>query len=90
MVKGTSRRVIIIKSPDPRIFDEAIFLVKEDAGRRGVTGDEIIREAQAAADRYIAEHRSQRKTPRLTVTRPTLIVGGAALIAIALALLLIF
>ena len=31
MVKGVSRRVIVVKSPDPRLFEEAIFIVKKDA-----------------------------------------------------------
>ena len=31
MVKGISRRVIVVKSPDPRLFEEAIFIVKKDA-----------------------------------------------------------
>ncbi len=53
MVKGIARRVVVIKSPDPRIFDEAIFIVKDDAGKRGVTTDEILREAQDAAMNYV-------------------------------------
>ena len=35
MVKGISRRVIVVKSPDPRLFEEAIFIVKEEAFQRG-------------------------------------------------------
>ena len=31
MVKGISRRVIVVRSPDPRFFEQAIFLMKEDA-----------------------------------------------------------
>ena len=30
VVKGTARRVIVVRSPDPNVFEEAIFLVKED------------------------------------------------------------
>ena len=53
MVKGTSRRVIVIKSPDPHIFDEAIFIVKEDIFHRGITNEDILKEAQLTADKYI-------------------------------------
>ncbi|MBQ3404215.1 MAG: hypothetical protein IJG63_02205 [Oscillospiraceae bacterium] len=53
MVKGVSKRVIVIKSPDPKIFDEAIFIVKETVGESGVTQKEILRQAQQAADSYI-------------------------------------
>ena len=31
MVKGITRQVIFVKSPDPRLFEEAIFIVKEEA-----------------------------------------------------------
>ena len=54
MVKGTSRHVIVVKSPDPRFFDEAIFIVKEDLSpcRKGGTSD-ILKEARRVADEYI-------------------------------------
>ena len=28
MVKGISRRVIVVDSPDPRVFDQAIFILR--------------------------------------------------------------
>ena len=31
MVKGITRQVILVKSPDPKLFEEAIFIVKEEA-----------------------------------------------------------
>ena len=36
MVKGIARRVVVVKSPDPKVFDEAIFLVRE--GYKGRVG----------------------------------------------------
>ena len=30
VVKGTSKRIVVVKSPDPKVFEEAIFIVKED------------------------------------------------------------
>ena len=52
MVKGITRQVILVKSPDPRLFEEAIFIVKEEAlAREGVTADRVLREARQAADR---------------------------------------
>ena len=39
MVKGITRQVILVKSPDPRLFEEAIFIVKEEAlAREGKLG----------------------------------------------------
>ena len=49
MVKGVSRQVIVVKEPDPRFFEQAIFILKEDAFGRGVTADEVVREARRVA-----------------------------------------
>ena len=56
MVKGISKRVIVIKSPDKHIFDEAIFIVKEDAASHGITKDDILKEAQSVAKNYLKTH----------------------------------
>ena len=53
MVKGITRRVVLVKSPDPHVFEEAIFIVREDAQKSGVTPAELIREAQDVASDYI-------------------------------------
>ena len=58
MVKGTTKRVIVVKSPDPRIFEQAIFIVREDyAGQGGAS--EILRQAQKVADDYIRSASAQ-------------------------------
>ena len=62
MVKGITRRVVVIKSPDPRVFDEAIFIVKEDATKNtGVTTQEILRQAQSAAESYVRSSKEKRR-----------------------------
>ena len=54
VVKGTSKRVVVVKSPDPKVFEQAIFIVREDFLRRtGSDQNDILREAQDVADRYI-------------------------------------
>ena len=46
MVKGTSRRVIVVDSPDPKLFEQAIFIVKNYAfTQEGVTSQQILGEA---------------------------------------------
>ena len=52
MVKGTSKRIVVVKSPDPKVFEEAIFIVKEDFLGRGGQID-ALKEAQQAARAYI-------------------------------------
>lgn len=54
MVKGLSRKVIIVKSPDPKIFEQAIFIVRDEyALKQGISQKELLRQAKNAADGYI-------------------------------------
>ena len=46
MVKGVSRQVIVVHAPDPELFEQAIFILKEDAVRDGVTHEMLVREAK--------------------------------------------
>lgn len=56
MVKGTARRVIVVKSPDPKIFEQAIFVVREDyLHKQGVSRKQLLRQAKRAADGYVGE-----------------------------------
>lgn len=53
MIKGISRRVIVVRSPDRRFFEEAIFIVREDvAGQEGVTAQQVVEEARRVAETY--------------------------------------
>ena len=55
MVKGTSRQVLVVKSPNPHLFEQAIFLLREDASEQdGVTPRELLAEAQSIAESYAA------------------------------------
>ena len=46
MVKGVSRQVIVVRSPDPDLFEQAIFILKDDAiGKEGVTDEALLKEA---------------------------------------------
>ena len=42
MVKGISRRVVVIDSPDQRFFEQAIFIVRNDAAGEGITSRELV------------------------------------------------
>lgn len=46
MVKGVSRQVIVVQNPDPALFDQAIFILKEEAVEQGVTDEQLLREAK--------------------------------------------
>lgn len=57
MVKGINRQVIVVKSPDPKLFDQAIFLLREDAfSSSGTTPEQVIRQARQAADGYLRKN----------------------------------
>ncbi len=49
MVKGINKRVVVLKAPDTELFEEAIFLIRDDALKKGVTKAELLREAQRVA-----------------------------------------
>lgn len=68
MVKGISRQVIVVHSPDRKLFEQAIFILREDASEEGITDEMLLREARIAA-------RRAGKTAR--VPGPFWAVGGA-------------
>ena len=52
MVKGISRRVVVVDSPDQRYFEQAIFIVRNDAAGEGVTAQALVEEARRVARNY--------------------------------------
>ena len=60
MVKGTTRRVIVVNAPDAELFEQAIFIVRSDAAKeRGVSERMLVEEACRVA-RHYAPPRPQR------------------------------
>lgn len=54
MVKGISRRVIVVDSPDPRIFEQAIFILRGETG--GVSQQQLVDQAVRIAKNYSRTH----------------------------------
>ena len=52
MVKGISRQVIVVQSPGPEMFEQAIFILKDNAVKEGVTDEALMKEAQQAIRGY--------------------------------------
>ncbi len=48
MVKGISRQVIVVQGADPRLFEQAIFILKDEAVREGITDEALLKEARQA------------------------------------------
>ena len=42
MVKGISRRVVVVDAPEHRFFEQAIFIVRNDAAGEGITSRELV------------------------------------------------
>ena len=80
MVKGISRQVIVVQSPDPKLFEQAIFILKDEVVAQGVTDEMLLKEAQLAVRGV-----GQRK-PSLFSCGPVWAVGGMAVTALAWAL----
>ena len=54
MVKGVSRQVIVVRQPDTKLFEQAIFMLREEAlGRKGITDQQVLQEACRVADQYV-------------------------------------
>ena len=86
MVKGVSKQVIVLHAPEPKLFEQAIFILKEDAVRDGgVTDDVLLKEAR----RLISEQKGGRKR-KLWMYGPVWACGGALVMALAWGLSLLF
>lgn len=77
MVKGVSKQVIVVHSPDPKLFEQAIFILKEDA--KGVTDEQLLKEAKMAVRTYGREGKKR----KLYLYGPVWACGGAVLTGLA-------
>ena len=70
MVKGISKQVIVVNSPDKELFDQAIFILKDEAVKQGVTEDLLLKEAHRAIN-------EPKKKRQLRYYGPVCACGGA-------------
>ena len=71
MVKGISRQVILVQNPDPELFEQAIFILKDEAVAQGVTDEQLIKEAKRLM-------RAPVKAPSMLSRGPVWAAMGAA------------
>lgn len=45
LIKGVYKNIVVIKSPKSDIIEEAIFIIKPEAGKRGVQKTDMLTEA---------------------------------------------
>ena len=84
LVKGISRRVIVVDSPDPHIFEQAIFIVRNDAasGGGGVTSQQLVDQAVRIARNYTRTHGGTPSGLRRKLTPLVSALLGAAAIGL--------
>lgn len=75
MVKGISKQVIVVRQPDTKLFDQAIFLLRDDAIGDGITDQQLLQEAKRAANTYLD---STTRKPALARLRGLLYLGLGA------------
>jgi len=77
MIKGLSKRVIVVKCPDRELFEEAIFIIREDVFRQRSDAD-VIGQAQRAANDYIKRNLQSRKNIIAKLSPSAYLAAGAA------------
>lgn len=70
MVKGNQRQVILVHSPDPRLFEQAIFILRDD--HKPVTDEMLLKEAE----RIIGTGRWERRRNRATMAAVWILTGA--------------
>ena len=79
MVKGISRQVIVVQSPQPDLFEQAIFILRDDVVAQGVSDDDLMKEARRA----IQNPGRDGKKRKLYLYGPVWACGGALLTGMA-------
>jgi hypothetical protein len=90
VVKGTTHRIIVVKSPDKRYFEEAIFVVRDEAlGEGGASSETILKEARKIAGAYMGRRKRLSLPPKgrlghiSKMPAPLIAAAGAAVTGVA-------
>ena len=86
MVKGISKQVIVVQSPDKELFEQAIFILKDEALGEGITDDALLKEARQAIQGYDKQSRKR----HFYLYGAVWATGGALLTGIAWLLTVLF
>lgn len=74
MVKGVSRQVIVVQAPGEELFDQAIFILKNEAVGKGVSNEMLLKQAQRAINGG-----GERKKRKLWLYGPVWACAGAVI-----------
>ncbi len=85
MVKGLSRRVVMVRYPEAGVFEQALFVVRDDAAAsRGVSADEVIAEACRIAGNHAAGGKRKRLPPIVYTLIGSGVTGAVWLVSLLL------
>ena len=68
MVKGISRQVILVRPKEPKLFEQAILILRSDLPAEGISDEMLLKEANLAA---------QQQRKRMLASGPLWACGGA-------------
>ena len=77
MVKGVTRRVVVVRAPDQKYFEQAIFLLREEAESPDPPEEQVLKQAQAVADAYLLRTSPWARWRRAWVPALAAWAGGA-------------
>lgn len=78
MVKGMSRQVILVRPAEPKLFEQAIFILRSDLPAEGISDEMLLKEAGMAL---------QERHPRFAPSGPLWACGGGACVGLVWLLL---
>ena len=77
MVKGVTRRVVVVRAPDQKYFEQAIFLLREEVESPDPPEEQVLKQAQAVADAYLLRTSPWTRWRRAWVPALAALAGGA-------------
>ncbi len=84
LVKGLSRRVVVVRFPETKAFEQAIFVLREECPP-GVSADQIVKEACFVANGYVYKPLKKRGLPPVAyIAAGALSTGLAWLLSVLL------
>lgn len=68
--------MIVVESPDPHIFEQAIFILSNDAAGGGVSSQQVVEQAVRIGQELRPHPRAPPRRRRLTTWMAALLGGG--------------
>lgn len=85
MVKGVSKQVVVVRSPDGEVFEQALFILNENSKKELLDRDAVLKLACNIADKYLKTGKSSAYDSKFEIFKTKLSffaygAGGMALI----------